>query len=179
MDNIEDNKLDKQQTPIITQKRDIPKKTTKKRRLTIKQKKFVENYIKTGNGQESAKQAGYDVKNDNMARVIASTNIIKDNIKAEIDKRTAQIEQKTNITVDFIRSEHLRLQHLAESKGDLSNATANLAYTGKTIGCYADTLNTNDVSKAQELSKCSADEALELKRIANIRLAEMSRVKTG
>jgi hypothetical protein len=58
----------------------------KPKKLTIKQKKFVKAYVATdGNGQEAAK-AVYDVKNDNVARNIASENLTKPNVKEAIDQ---------------------------------------------------------------------------------------------
>lgn len=144
--------------------------------MTIKQKKFVENYIKGDNATQAAIKAGYKPKN---ARIRASENVTKSNIKSEIDKRKAEIEAKTNITVESIQKEHQYYQKLAEEKGDLSTATANLVAKGRTIAAYSDNLNTTDVIRAQELSKCSEEEAQELKRLANIRLVQMSQVKAG
>lgn len=51
------------------------------RKLTKKQKVFVENYADTGNGTFAAK-AAYDIpqNNDNLAAVIASENLTKPQI---------------------------------------------------------------------------------------------------
>lgn len=58
-----------------------PRKT-----LTIKQKKFVNEYIKSnGNGQQSAMKV-YDTKDPNVARAIASENLTKPNVKNELNK---------------------------------------------------------------------------------------------
>lgn len=58
-------------------------------KLTAKQKKFADNYIKTGNATQSAIDAGYSKK---TAPTIASENLIKPNIKAYIDKKMREIE---------------------------------------------------------------------------------------
>ncbi|AOW74274.1 terminase [Pediococcus acidilactici] len=58
-------------------------------KLTAKQKKFADNYIKTGNATQSAIGAGYSKK---TAPTIASENLIKPNIKAYIDKKMREIE---------------------------------------------------------------------------------------
>lgn len=58
-------------------------------KLTAKQKKFANNYIKTGNATQSAIDAGYSKK---TAPTIASENLIKPNIKAYIDKKMREIE---------------------------------------------------------------------------------------
>ena len=55
----------------------------KKPRLTKKQKGFVKDYVKTGNGSLAVKE-NYDVSNDNVARVIASENLTKPNIQKAI-----------------------------------------------------------------------------------------------
>ena len=55
------------------------------RRLTLKQKLFVNEYLKHKNGSKAAMKT-YNVKNENVARNIASTNLTKPNIKMTIDK---------------------------------------------------------------------------------------------
>lgn len=52
--------------------------------LTYKQKTFVNEYIRSKNGSKSAMKA-YDVKNEAVARSIASQNLTKLNIKDAID----------------------------------------------------------------------------------------------
>lgn len=58
-------------------------------KLTIKQKKFADEYVKTGNATEAAIKAGYNEKN---AKVIASQNLTKLNVKAYIDTQMEKIE---------------------------------------------------------------------------------------
>lgn len=54
--------------------------------LTLKQKAFINAYLETMNGVESAKRAGY--KGDyNTLGVVANENIKKPKIKAEIERR--------------------------------------------------------------------------------------------
>lgn len=60
-------------------------------KLTTKQKKFADNYIKTGNATQSAIEAGYSKK---TAPTIASENLIKPNIKFYIDKKMKEIESE-------------------------------------------------------------------------------------
>ncbi|AWV38072.1 terminase small subunit [Leuconostoc mesenteroides] len=57
-------------------------------KLTPKQKKFADEYIKTGNATQSAIEAGYSKK---TAAVIATENLIKPNIKTYIEKCMADI----------------------------------------------------------------------------------------
>jgi phage terminase small subunit len=48
----------------------------KKRPLTLKQRKWMREYIRTGNGSEASRRV-YNIKNDNVAGVIAYENIRK------------------------------------------------------------------------------------------------------
>ena len=57
-------------------------------KLTPKQKRFADEYIKTGNATQSAIEAGYSKR---TAAVIATENLIKPNIKAYIEKCMAEI----------------------------------------------------------------------------------------
>ena len=63
----------------------------KKRKLTPKQQKFADYYIKTGNATESAIKAGYSKK---TAAVIGAENLIKPNIKSYIDERMKELADK-------------------------------------------------------------------------------------
>ena len=58
-------------------------------KLTVKQRMFADEYIKSGNATQSAIKAGYNVRN---ARVIGAQNLSKLNIKAYIDAKMAKIE---------------------------------------------------------------------------------------
>lgn len=57
--------------------------------LTIKQKKFADYYIKTGNVTEAAKEAGYSAK---TAYSIGSENLKKPEVSAYIEKRLKELE---------------------------------------------------------------------------------------
>jgi hypothetical protein len=59
-------------------------------------------------------------------------------VKQAIAKIQAKNSAKTDINLEFIQSEHIRLQKSAEQKGDLACATANLAWLGKTGAHYKD-----------------------------------------
>ena len=60
-------------------------------KLTAKQKKFADNYIKSGNATQSAISAGYSRQ---TAAVIGAENLTKPYIKSYIDERMQQIEDK-------------------------------------------------------------------------------------
>lgn len=60
--------------------------------MTIKQKKFADEYIKTGNATQSAINAGYSKK---TARTTGAENLTKPNIKSYVDKKLTELEEKT------------------------------------------------------------------------------------
>ncbi|QOY98387.1 terminase small subunit [Leuconostoc citreum] len=60
-------------------------------RLTPKQKKFADEYIKTGNATQSAIEAGYSKR---TAQVIGAENLSKPMVKTYIDERMAEIASK-------------------------------------------------------------------------------------
>jgi phage terminase small subunit len=66
--------------------------------LTIKQKRFAVEYVKgdCGNATEAAIKAGYKEK---TARIIASENLTKPNIKAEISRLRAAVEKKDLLSI--------------------------------------------------------------------------------
>lgn len=60
-------------------------------KLTIKQKRFADEYIISGNATEAAIKAGYSEK---TARFIGTENLTKPNIKSYIDERLKELEDK-------------------------------------------------------------------------------------
>lgn len=60
-------------------------------KLTVKQKKFADYYIETGNATESAIRAGYSEK---TAKEMGYENLTKPHIKNYIDKRLKELEDK-------------------------------------------------------------------------------------
>lgn len=61
------------------------------KKLTIKQKKFADEYIKTGNSTQSAINAGYSEK---TAAEMGYENLRKPHIKAYIDGRMKELEEE-------------------------------------------------------------------------------------
>lgn len=62
----------------------------KQRKLTERQRRFVEEYMASGNGADACRRAGYSEK---VARVQAVENLAKPNIKAEIERRTREMSE--------------------------------------------------------------------------------------
>jgi len=60
-------------------------------KLTIKQKKFADEYIISGNATEAAIKAGYS---KNSARSMGNENLTKPDIKSYIDEKMKELEDK-------------------------------------------------------------------------------------
>lgn len=63
-------------------------------KLTVKQRKFCDEYIKSGNATEAYFKAGYQIKSNEAARANASRMLTKANIKEYIETRLKQLESK-------------------------------------------------------------------------------------
>ncbi|MGL3695840.1 terminase small subunit [Lactiplantibacillus plantarum subsp. plantarum] len=61
------------------------------RKLTPKQQKFADEYIKSGNAADAARKAGYSKRS---ARSVGQENLTKPDIKQYIDERMAEIASK-------------------------------------------------------------------------------------
>lgn len=61
------------------------------KKLTIKQKKFADEYIKIGNATQAAINAGYSKKS---AQQMGAENLLKPVIKSYIDERMKQLEEE-------------------------------------------------------------------------------------
>lgn len=71
----------------------------KKRKLTVKQKKFADEYIKSGNATQAAIFAGYSEKS---ADTIAVENLGKPSIKTYIDARLEELSKATIAGADEV-----------------------------------------------------------------------------
>lgn len=68
-------------------------------KLTEKQRRFVDYYVETGNKTEAAKKAGYSEK---TAASIGDENLRKPAIKAAIDARLRELEDKRIAKADEV-----------------------------------------------------------------------------
>ena len=100
----------------------IIKRTYKQKRgktMTPKQRKFCDEYIKTGNATQSAINAGYSQK---TARAIGAENLTKPDIKKYIDSKLKDIsnnaiataEETLAILTQIVRGEHTEQAITAE-----------------------------------------------------------------
>ena len=67
-------------------------------KLTLKQRKFADEYIISGNATESYKKAGYRANNDNIAAVEGKKLLRNPKIKPYIDERLKEIESAKTAT---------------------------------------------------------------------------------
>jgi phage terminase small subunit len=108
--------------------------------MTIKQKKFVENILKGENGINAVKKAGYGKKNkplnNDTAKAIASENLTKPHIKAEINKGMARIEKKTDITIKEIINNARYLVKLGIEKKNGADIAAGNKQLGEMIAAF-------------------------------------------
>ena len=81
------------------------------RTLTKKQKNFVKEYVKTGNGQNSALKS-YNVSNENVARNIASENLTKPNILKSIQEALPD---------ELLNERHIEILNKRDVNGNLDN----------------------------------------------------------
>lgn len=68
-------------------------------KLTEKQRRFADEYIRLGNATEAALNAGYSKK---TARAIGSENLTKPDIKAYIDQRLDELKKESIAEQDEI-----------------------------------------------------------------------------
>lgn len=93
----------------------------KKRKLTEKQKRFIDYYIETGNATEAARRAGYSEK---TAKQIGSENLtkldffIKERLKEFEDKRIAKAEEVLKYLTSVMRGEETEEVVVVEGSGD-------------------------------------------------------------
>ncbi len=107
----------------------------KQRPLTIKQKKFTAEILKTGNGTQSALKI-YDCNNSNVAAAIASQNLRKLNISFEVEKALFN----NNISEDYIVNKWKKLcEQYFKNRPDIS--AKSLENLGKIIRIYGENNN--------------------------------------
>lgn len=131
-------------------------------KLRLKQQKFADAYIITGNATESAIKAGYSKK---TARSIGQENLTKPDIKAYIESRLEELaservadQQEIMETLTrVLRRESKEMDSVIVKKAEtITYTTANGKTSEKVVyNEYADTVSldtkNSDVNKAAEL----------------------------
>lgn len=108
------------------------------KKLTLKQNKFVNEYIKTGNGTQSAIKAGYSEK---TARFIGSENLTKPNVKHKIELSLNEAAKKLGINAEYVL-ENLKFFADKKKKGWANHAIKSNELLGKSLKLF----NDNDIN---------------------------------
>lgn len=106
-------------------------------KLTIKQKRFADEYIRSGNATQSAINAGYSKK---TAGVMGAENLTKPNIKFYIDQRMQDLEDQA-----IAKQEEVLKYLTSVMRGEHKEETL------KGIGEGAQTIDDIDVSAKDRL----------------------------
>lgn len=109
------------------------KKQNSTSKLTLKQQKFCDFYLQTGNATEAAKMAGYKGKNLNN---IASENLAKLGIKEYLNSKLKEIESKRVASIQEVMEFYTSVM-----RGEIKDA----------FGLEADL--TTRIKSAEQLSK--------------------------
>lgn len=118
------------------------------KKLTLKQQRFVDEYIISGNATQAAIKAGYSKKTANR---IATENLSKPVIKTAIDKRNAEIQSEKTMNMQEVMELLASIargettEETVTNKGDvIETATRNidklkaLELIGKRFGAWTD-----------------------------------------
>lgn len=118
------------------------------RKLTQKQRRFVDEYIISGNATQAAIKAGYSKRS---AQQTGAENLLKPVIKAELDKRNAEIQSKKTMDMREVMERLAAMargettEETVTNKGEVfETATKNsdklkaLELIGKRFGAWTD-----------------------------------------
>lgn len=123
------------------------------KKLTLKQQRFIDEYIISGNATQAAIKAGYSEK---TAAVTATENLRKPNIKAELDRRNAEIQSAKTMDMQEVMERLAAMgrgettEETVTNKGDvIETSTRNadklkaLELIGKRFGAWTDKKEVN------------------------------------
>ena len=84
-------------------------------KLTVRQKKFCDEYLKSGNATQSYIKAGYKVKED-VAKVNASRLLTNAHIKEYIEKQQAKVQNKNILTIAEIQEDLTQIAKMSTER---------------------------------------------------------------
>lgn len=140
--------------------------------LTPKQRKFCDVYVKTTNGAEAARIAGYSEK---CAKEIAAVTLTKANVKRYVDMKMDEAVKKVGVGKDWRlemlkKGIELNFQGKADKEGcvDLKGLQGLINEMNKMTGDHAPTTSNVNVSEtnledAKEIADDSEKEINEIK----------------
>lgn len=104
-------------------------------KLTMKQKKFVAEYLKTGNATEAARRAGYK-GTDTTLKQVGSENLAKPYIKAMVEKANAKRDSRLELEADWELKQCIDILEECRREGDLKTAIQAVNTIGKLRGKF-------------------------------------------
>ncbi|RPJ32714.1 MAG: terminase small subunit [Nitrosopumilales archaeon] len=106
-------------------------------KLTTKQTRFIKEYIKTGNGMQSAIKAGYSKK---TAGEMAYENLNKPQIKLKIEKAMSKEAEELGLNARYILSKLKEINDLKVTKNKKLAATIlkSLELSGRHLNLFKD-----------------------------------------
>lgn len=130
-------------------------------KLTPKQKKFCDHYIKTGNATESAIVAGYSKK---TADVMGCENLRKPSIRNYIESKNKKIENSNIASMQEVKE--FWTNTLRSDKVEMKDKLKASEFIAKTNGAFLDKIEHSGKLQidTKDLSKLTDEE---LRRIAN------------
>lgn len=133
-------------------------------KLTIKQQRFADEYIISGNATESYKKAGYKANNDNIAAVEGKKLLRNPKIKPYIDERLKKIESEKTASIKEVM-EYLtsvmrgeQTEQVLKSAGDYRQEITDIDVSAKDRLKAADLLN--KIHQAREDKGSTAPEPI-------------------
>ena len=91
-------------------------------KLTLKQQRFVNEYVKTGNGAQSAIKAGYSEK---AAKELAYETLTIPHVQAKIEKVMSEEAKKLGITAEYVLNNIKKIAENENEKVIQTNLKAN------------------------------------------------------
>lgn len=104
-------------------------------KLTLKQKRFVQHYVETGNGAEAVIRAGYGVKNREQARKMAYDNKTNPDVKLSLEEELDRAGLSQNKMLGWL---HDAIQSGVGRDSRNSDALRGIDYLAKMYGMYPD-----------------------------------------
>jgi hypothetical protein len=154
-------------TPEPKPKRHVSQETRhrmSRAHLSIKQTRFIKEYIASGNGADAARKAGYAKAS---ADVQAAQNLVKPRIKSALALEMARHEFK--VTPLRVQQRLDEISHEAQSAGQFGPAVRAEELLGRSVGMFIDKtlqltgqLNDSHVTALLELARKRQAEPIDL-----------------